>query len=94
MMPRSVISPVTRRAGVTSKAGLATGEPGETTRLTEYADYQIAFDRGENFGTARYTIYEGAYEFTPTEKGWELYRQKSDESLTAEERDASAPRGR
>jgi hypothetical protein len=72
-------------------------EAGETIRLTEYADYQIAFDRGENFGTARYTIYEGLYEFTPTERGWELYRQKQDDSTVAddyaaEDRDAAAPR--
>ncbi len=30
-MPRSVISPVTNRAGVTSKAGLATADAGEAS---------------------------------------------------------------
>lgn len=33
----------------------------------------ISFDRGGDFGTAQYAIGEGWYEFTPTEKGWELY---------------------
>ena len=33
----------------------------------------ISFDRGGDFGTAKYGIGEGWYEFTPTDKGWELY---------------------
>ena len=57
--------------------------PGETVRLTEYADFQVGFNRGDNLGDARYTIYEGTYEFTPTDNGWELYRQK-DAAVAAE----------
>lgn len=34
----------------------------------------VSFDRG-NGETARYTVTEGTYEFTATEKGWELYRK-------------------
>ena len=49
---------------------------GETQRLTEKGSYIVSFDRGGKHGTARYTITEGLYEFTMTEHGWELYRQK------------------
>jgi hypothetical protein len=65
--------------------------PGETVRLTEFADYQISFDRGDNFGTATYTIYEGTYEFTPTDRGWELFRQKDDDAARTAERPAEPP---
>jgi hypothetical protein len=67
-------------------------KPGETLRLTEFADFQISFDRGDRFGTATYTIYEGLYEFAQTERGWELYRQKKDAPLAAEPRGDIAPR--
>jgi hypothetical protein len=49
---------------------------GETQKLTEKGSYIVSFDRGGKHGTARYTIAEGLYEFTMTEHGWELYRQK------------------
>jgi hypothetical protein len=63
-----------------------TAGPGETVRLTEFADYQISFDRGDNFGTATYTVYEGLYEFAQTDRGWELYRQKDDADARTAER--------
>ncbi len=50
---------------------------GETQKLTEQGSYTISFDRGGKHGTARYTITEGLYEFTMTDHGWELYRQKN-----------------
>jgi hypothetical protein len=49
---------------------------GETQKLMEQGSYTISFDRGGKHGTARYTITEGLYEFTMTDHGWELYRQK------------------
>jgi hypothetical protein len=49
---------------------------GETQKLTEKGSYIVSFDRGGKHGTARYTITEGLYEFTMTDHGWELYRQK------------------
>lgn len=49
---------------------------GETQKLMEQGRYTISFDRGGKHGTARYTITEGLYEFTMTDHGWELYRQK------------------
>jgi hypothetical protein len=65
--------------------------PGETLRLTEYADYQISFDRGDQSGTATYTIYEGLYEFAQTDRGWELFRQKEDAPMAAAPAEAPAP---
>ena len=49
---------------------------GETKKLAAKGSYTISFDRGGNYGSARYTITEGLYEFTMTDHGWELYRQK------------------
>lgn len=36
----------------------------------------IEFDRGERFGQAAYTLSPGTYHFTPTDLGWQLYRQR------------------
>ncbi len=35
----------------------------------------VEFDRGGDFGTARYSLDEGVYEFKLTDQGWELYRK-------------------
>jgi hypothetical protein len=52
--------------------------PGQTQQLTTKGSYVVEFDRGGEFGRARYTISEGLYDFTPTDRGWELYRQPDD----------------
>jgi hypothetical protein len=49
--------------------------PGETKRLSEFPDYQLTFHRGGQLGTASYTVFEGNYDFLPSERGWELYRR-------------------
>ena len=49
---------------------------GETQKLATKGSYTISFDRGGKHGSARYTITEGVYQFTMTDHGWELYRQK------------------
>lgn len=41
----------------------------------------VEFDRGGNFGMARYQLSEGTYYFTATEKGWELFRMKFNAAL-------------
>ena len=41
----------------------------------------IAFDRGGSFGKAKYSIDEGWYEFTPTDRGWELYEKTAEITL-------------
>jgi hypothetical protein len=48
---------------------------GQTQHLATKPSYLVEFDRGGSFGRARYTISEGLYDFTPTDHGWELYRQ-------------------
>ena len=62
---------------------------GQTQQLTTKASYRVDFDRGGDFGRARYTITEGLYDFTPTDHGWELYRQP--DSAAAAERVKSNP---
>jgi hypothetical protein len=49
---------------------------GETQRLVAKRTYIIDFDRGGDFGHAKYSIYEGWYQFTLTDRGWELFRQQ------------------
>ena len=48
---------------------------GQTERLKTKRTYTIDFDRGGDFGHACYSIYEGWYQFTLTDRGWELFRQ-------------------
>lgn len=38
----------------------------------------IEFDRGGSYGTARYAITDGQYEFVITDRGWDLVRKQSD----------------
>jgi hypothetical protein len=55
-----------------SKAGMQ-------QRLTETSNgrpWVIEFDQGGNFGRAIYTLQSGTFYFTPTDRGWQLYRQK------------------
>jgi hypothetical protein len=59
----------------------ATIEAGQEQTLTKKGKYEIRFSRGrssegKDFGQARYTITEGAYDFEVTENGWELLRKK------------------
>ena len=61
---------------------------GETQRLKSQRTYTIDFDRGGDFGHACYSIYEGWYQFTLTDRGWELFRQQgpmpADETIATE----------
>ena len=36
----------------------------------------IEFDQGQKFGPASYTLATGTYFFSPTDRGWQLYRQR------------------
>jgi hypothetical protein len=40
---------------------------------------EIVFDRGGQFGVARYSLNEGVYAFTPTASGWELLQQTAEQ---------------
>lgn len=42
------------------------------------AKFIIEFDRGGNFGTAKYELKEGVYEFIVGEKGWDIVLTKED----------------
>jgi hypothetical protein len=48
--------------------------PGETRPMREKAVYVVEFDRGASFGTAKYELTEGEYEFVVTDRGWDLQR--------------------
>jgi hypothetical protein len=63
---------------------------GQSQQLTAKGSYLIEFDRGGDFGRARYTITEGLYDFAPTDHGWELYRQP-DAAAAAERIKANPP---
>jgi len=52
-------------------------EPGMRQKLAVLPNgraWMIEFDRGENFGPASYRLSPGTYHFTPTDLGWQLYR--------------------
>ena len=47
--------------------------PGYSQDLTLDRSWVISFNRGGNFGPARYGLEPGLYTFTNTDHGWELY---------------------
>jgi hypothetical protein len=59
----------------------STSEPGTSQTLGGQPSWLVEFDRGEVSGQARYTLTEGTYTFTVTEKGWELYSTTFDVTL-------------
>ena len=50
-------------------------QPGYSQSLAAGETWKIQFNRGGTFGNGGYTLSGGTYTFTPTEKGWELYRK-------------------
>lgn len=53
-------------------------EPGMRQKLPGDRKCVIEFDRGQNFGQSAYTLAPGTYHFTPSDLGWQLYRQRFD----------------
>jgi hypothetical protein len=51
-------------------------QPGFKQRLEAGRRWVIEYHRGKNFGTSKYTLSPGTYHFTPTDLGWQLYRQR------------------
>jgi hypothetical protein len=51
-------------------------EPGFKQHLQAGPQWVIEYHRGGNFGSSRYTLTPGTYHFTPTDLGWQLYRQR------------------
>lgn len=48
-------------------------EPGQSQTLVNDRPWTITFDRGGDYGTARYSLSSGTYTFAPTDKGWQVY---------------------
>jgi hypothetical protein len=53
-------------------------EPGMAQRLENDRKWIVDFDRGQGLGPADYTLEAGTYHFTPTDLGWQLYKQRFD----------------
>ena len=51
---------------------------GQTQSFGNDRMWVIEFDRGANYGTARYTLSPGTFKFKVTDRGWELMRSASD----------------
>lgn len=63
-------------------------ESGQSQVIESDRAWTIVFDRGSNSGSARYSLTPGTYEFTVTEKGWELVKKRAPQPQLA---DSSAP---
>jgi hypothetical protein len=53
-------------------------EPGMAQRLADDNQLVVTFDRGENFGLATNTLTPGTYAFTPSDTGWQLFKERFD----------------
>jgi hypothetical protein len=53
--------------------------PGSQQEVIAGPGVEILFDRGEQFGTTRYSLNGGVYTFTPTPSGWELLQQTAEQ---------------
>lgn len=49
--------------------------PGTSQRLPTGRPWRIEYDRGANAGMAQYSLSDGTYIWTPTERGWQLFKQ-------------------
>jgi len=54
---------------------------GTSQRLRTGQPWRIEYDRGANAGVADYTLTDGTYVWTPTERGWQLYKQRYDVTI-------------
>jgi hypothetical protein len=74
-----LVNPSRSGANVTYRLNGETYEmkPGMSQRLP-LARWLIEFDRGGSIGTSQYRLDPGTYTFTPTDTGWELYKQRFD----------------
>lgn len=64
--------------------------PGESQWLLNDRDWEIEFDRGGDFGLARYSMSPGIYTFKLTKQGWEIFHDDdlSKLSVTSESKGA------
>lgn len=52
-------------------------QPGEVQTLTNDRVWVVQFDRGGEFGSGRYTLSPGTYEFSLAVNGWELFQEST-----------------
>ncbi|HVA48979.1 MAG TPA: hypothetical protein VNH11_21635 [Pirellulales bacterium] len=55
--------------------------PGTSQRLPTGWPWRIEYDRGANAGVAEYSLSDGTYVWTPTEHGWQLFKQRYDVTI-------------
>ena len=55
--------------------------PGTSQRLPTGRPWRIEYDRGANAGVAQYSLSNGTYTWTPTERGWQLFKQNYDVTI-------------
>ncbi len=58
-------------------------KPGQSQKFVHDREWIVEFDRGQNFGSAQYSLKATNYKFKPTSKGWELFESAG----------SAAPRG-
>jgi hypothetical protein len=76
-----IINPASSRATINYNlnGNHYVAQPGMQQKLAALRNgrgWLVEFDRGENFGSAAYTLAAGTYQFTPTDRGWQLYRNR------------------
>lgn len=64
-------------------------DAGNSQRLSAGRKWVIRFDRGQDFGEARYTLADGTYVFVSSDRGWELRTQKF--SVTIDNSESEEP---
>lgn len=55
--------------------------PGTSQRLRTGQSWRVEYDRGANAGSAQYSLTNGTYVWTPTDRGWQLYKQRYDVTI-------------
>lgn len=84
-LPIKIVNPAANNTTLSYVLGgsLYTISPGSSQDLVHDRSWVIEFNRGGNFGQARYTLEAGLYTFTGTDHGWDLYQQPSASSGSA-----------
>jgi hypothetical protein len=83
--PIKIVSP--ESAGVPIRYSLNqydyTIQPGESQTITNDREWVITFDKGGDFGTAKYTLAPGLYKFALTETGWQVYHTADVDTISS-----------
>lgn len=81
----TILNPEANGADVSflAEEEVVTLKSGYFSTLETRSKMTVNFDRGGEFGAARYSLTEGTYRFDVTEKGWELFKVKEDQPRVA-----------